>query len=115
MEHDSTGTLIQRMGGKRYVFSGSSENAVFVYSYPDLKPLGRLNMDLPPFDAHNGARVWPDIVPLPDGYPSGYLALMMDRVNVPNVHGPNWSYGALYLYRAGDAEKALEPRLSDGQ
>jgi hypothetical protein len=28
------------------------------------------------------------------------MALMMDRANYPGAQGPNWSYGALYLYEA---------------
>jgi choline dehydrogenase-like flavoprotein len=31
-----------------------------------------------------------------------YVALMMDRFNYPGLKGPNWSYGALYLYHAHD-------------
>jgi hypothetical protein len=98
--HNSTGTLIQKIGKKRFVFSGSSEGAVFVYSYPELKEMGTLSMDLPPFRARDNSRVWPNIVPLPQGYPARYIALMMDRVNFPEVQGATWSYGALYLYAA---------------
>lgn len=98
--HNSTGTLIQKIGGKRYIFSGSNENAIFVYSYPELKELGKLKMDLPPFAPKGNARVWPNVFPLPEGYPARYMALMMDRPNFPDVPGANWSYGALYLYWA---------------
>ncbi|BCM94315.1 hypothetical protein IAD21_06220 [Abditibacteriota bacterium] len=98
--HNSTGTLIQKIGGKRYIFSGSSENAIFVYSYPELKELGKLKMDLPPFGPKGNARVWPNVFALPVGYPARYMALMMDRPNFPGVAGANWSYGALYLYSA---------------
>jgi hypothetical protein len=101
VRHDSTGTLIQKIGGKRYIFSGSSESAIFVYSYPDLKELGKLKMDLPPWNPSvKNARVWPNIFPLPQGFPYRYMALMMDRANVPGIKGGNWSYGALYLYGA---------------
>ena len=55
-------------------------------------------MDLPPWDNNSGTRVWPNVVQLPDGYPFKYIALMMDRYNYPGLKGPNWSYGALYLY-----------------
>lgn len=95
---NSTGTSIQKIGGKRYCFSGSSEREIFIYSYPDLKEAGTLKMDLPPWDAGSGTRVWPNVVELPEGYPFRYLALMMDRHNYPGIKGPQWTYGAVYLY-----------------
>ncbi|MGK6352555.1 hypothetical protein [Parapedobacter sp. DT-150] len=100
--HNSTGTSIQRIGGKRYCFSGSQERKIFIYSYPDLQEAGTLKMDLPPWDETSGARVWPNVVELPDGYPFRYVALMMDRFNYPELEGPNWTYGALYLYHGYD-------------
>lgn len=96
--HNSTGTSIQRINGKLYCFSGSQERKIFIYSYPDLREVGTLKMDLPPWDATAGTRVWPNVVELPVGYPSRYVALMMDRFNYPGLKGPNWTYGALYLY-----------------
>jgi hypothetical protein len=98
VEHNSTGTSIQKIGDKRYCFSGSSERKIFIYSYPGLEEAGTLKMDLPPWDKTSGARVWPNIVQLPEGYPFRYVALMMDRFNFPGMKGPHWSYGALYLY-----------------
>ncbi|MGV3763675.1 hypothetical protein [Parapedobacter sp.] len=96
--HNSTGTSIQRIGGVPYCFSGSSEREIFIYSYPDLQEVGTLKMDLPPWDGESGTRVWPNVVELPPGYPFRYVALMMDRFNYPGLVGPNWTYGALYLY-----------------
>ncbi len=96
--HNSTGTSIQKIGDKLYCFSGSSERKIFIYTYPDLKEAGSLKMDLPPWDEKSGTRVWPNIVQLPDGYPFRYVALMMDRFNYPGMEGPNWTYGAIYLY-----------------
>lgn len=96
--HNSTGTSIQRIGDKRYCFSGSSEGKIFIYTYPDLKEAGTLKMDLPPWNETSGTRVWPNVVQLPEGYPCRIVALMMDRFNYPGMEGPNWSYGALYLY-----------------
>ncbi len=96
--HNSTGTSIQRIGGKHYCFSGSQERKIFIYSYPDLREAGTLKMDLPPWDETSGTRVWPNVVELPEGYPFRYVALMMDRFNYPGLKGPNWTYGALYLY-----------------
>ena len=98
VSHNSTGTSIQRIGSKRYCFSGSSEREIFIYSYPDLKEAGTLKMNLPPWDQESGTRVWPNVVELPEGYPFRYVALMMDRYNYPGLQGPNWTYGALYLY-----------------
>lgn len=98
VSHNSTGTSIQKICGQRYCFSGSQEREIFIYSYPDLQSVGTLKMDLPPWDEKAGTRVWPNVVQLPDGYPFKYVALMMDRYNYPNLEGPNWTYGALYLY-----------------
>jgi hypothetical protein len=98
VSQNSTGTSIQKIGDTRYCFSGSSERKIFIYTYPDLKPAGTLNMDLPPWDATAGTRVWPNVVQLPKGYPFRYVALMMDRFNYPGLKGPNWTYGAIYLY-----------------
>ncbi len=98
VEYNSTGTSIQKIGDQFFCFSGSSERKIFIYTYPDLKEAGYLQMDLPPWDDSAGTRVWPNVVQLPDGYPFKYVALMMDRYNFPGLKGPNWTYGALYLY-----------------
>lgn len=95
---DSTGTTIQKIGDRRYCLFGSAARQLFVYSYPDLQPLGHLQMDLPPWSETSGTRVWANLVPLPEGYPSRYVLLTMDRFNFPTITGRNWSYGALYLY-----------------
>ncbi len=95
---NSTGTSIQQIGDTRYCFSGSSERKVFIYSYPDLAPAGTLKMDLPPWDETSRTRIWPNVLTLPEGYPNRYVGLMMDRFNYPGLTGPNWTYGALYLY-----------------
>ena len=98
VEHNSTGTSMQRIDGKLFCFSGSSEGKIFIYSYPDLEEAGTLKMDLPPWDLSSNTRVWPNVVELPEGYPFRFVALMMDRFNYPGMKGPNWTYGALYLY-----------------
>jgi hypothetical protein len=100
VEMDSTGTLIQRVGKSRYVFFGSADRKVYIRSYPDLNPVGELKMHLPPWNESTGTRIWPNIIPLPDGYPAPYIALMMDRQNFPDMPTPNWTYGAMYLYHA---------------
>lgn len=98
VKHNSTGTSIQKIGNQRYCFSGSSERQIFIYTYPELNEAGTLKMDLPPWDETSGTRVWPNVVELSEGYPFKYVALMMDRYNYPGLVGPNWTYGAIYLY-----------------
>lgn len=102
VEHNSTGTSIQKIGDKLYCFSGSSERKIWIYTYPDLNEAGSLMMDLPPWNEKSGTRVWPNIIQLPDGYPFRYVALMMDRFNYPGLKGSHWSYGAIYLYHGYD-------------
>lgn len=95
---DSTGTQIQMFGSQRYCLFGSADRCLYVFSYPDLKQMGKLKLDLPPWNESSGTRVWTNVVPLPQGYPARFVALTMDRFNYPGITGPNWSYGALYLY-----------------
>ncbi|MCY1720085.1 hypothetical protein OU798_07010 [Prolixibacteraceae bacterium Z1-6] len=102
VQHNSTGTSIQKIGNTRYCFSGSSDRKIHIYTYPDLQEAGTLKMDLPPWDETSGTRVWPNVVQLPDGFPFKYVALMMDRFNYPGIQGPHWTYGALYLYHGND-------------
>ena len=96
--HNSTGTSIQKIGETKYCFSGSSDRKIFIYTYPDLKEVGPLKIDLPPWDETSGTRVWPNIVQLPEGYPFRFVALIMDRYKYPGIKGKHWSYGAIYLY-----------------
>ncbi len=98
VEMDSTGTMIQSFGGTRYVLFGSADRRIYIRTYPDLGPAGQLDLRLPPWDERHGTRVWPNVIPLPEGFPAPYIALMMDRVNFPGMPRPNWTYGALYLY-----------------
>jgi len=100
---NSTGTQIQKIGQKRYALFGSSDRKVYIYTYPDLKPAGQLRMHLPPWNDKTGTRIWPNVIPLPEGYPARYIALMMDRLNFPGMKGANWTYGAMYLYHAHPA------------
>jgi hypothetical protein len=65
------GYTICPAGGKR-----NSERKVFIYTYPDLREAGTLRMDLPPWDAQAGTRIWPNIVELPEGYATKYIALI---------------------------------------
>jgi hypothetical protein len=103
VEMDSTGTMIQKFGSKRYALFGSADRKIYIRTYPNLEPAGELKVDLPPWNDANGTRIWPNVIPLPEGYPAPYIALMMDRVNVPGMPKPNWTYGALYLYHGHPA------------
>jgi hypothetical protein len=98
VEMDSTGTMIQKIGNKRFALFGSADRKIYIRTYPDLAPAGELKLDLPPWNDKNGTRIWPNVIPLPDGYPAPYIALMMDRVNFPGMPKANWTYGALYLF-----------------
>ena len=100
---DSTGTLIQKIGSQRYVFFGSADRKIYIRTYPDLKPYGELPIHRPPWNDKTGTRIWPNIIPLPAGYPARYVALMMDRLNFPGMKGANWTYGAMYMYQAHPA------------
>ncbi len=93
---NGTGCLLQKIGSKYYALFGSADRKFYVYSYPELRPLGALDMFRPPWDDTSGTRCWPNVIPLPDGYPAPYIALTMDRANYPGLKG--WTYGALYLY-----------------
>ncbi len=95
---DSTGTTIQKVDGVRYAFFGSADRSFHVCSFPELKPLGKLDLDLPPWEENGNGRVWPNLIPLPEGNPAPYLLLTFDRTNFPGMKGPNWTYGAMHLY-----------------
>jgi len=109
VEMDSTGTLIQKIGSKRYVIFGSADRKIYIRSYPGLEPTGELKMHLPPWNDHTGTRIWPNVIPLPEGYPARYIALMMDRINYPGMRGSNWTYGAMYLYHAHPPDGDILP------
>ena len=96
VEVNSTGCLIQKIGSQYYAIFGSSDRKFYVYSYPDLRQLGSLNMFRPPWDDKEGTRCWPNVIPLPDGYPAPYISLTMDRVVYKGLE--SHIYGALYLY-----------------
>lgn len=98
VEMDSTGTMIQTFGDQRFALFGSADRKIYIRTYPDLKPAGELKVEMPPWNDQNGTRIWPNVIPLPEGYPAPYIALMMDRANFPGMPKPNWTYGALYLY-----------------
>ncbi|MDR1491676.1 MAG: hypothetical protein LBT05_02985 [Planctomycetaceae bacterium] len=97
---NSTGTVIQKIGAAYYCLMGGAGENLRVHSYPDLKFLGFLNLDLQPHCPKPAGRIWAQVVPLPEGYPYRYVLLTMDRPNFTGIKGPTWSYGALYFYGA---------------
>lgn len=99
IKENSTGTVIQKIGGGVYVLTGGKEN-MRVHSYPNLDYVCDVNFKLQPHWPAPAGRVWANIVPLPAGFPYRYVLMTMDRPNFPNVKGPNWSYGALHFYGA---------------
>jgi hypothetical protein len=56
VEVNSTGCLIQKIGSQYYAIFGSADRKFYVYSYPDLKQLGSLNMFRPPWDENERTR-----------------------------------------------------------
>lgn len=115
VDKNSTGCQLQKIGQKRYVLFGSKDRKVYIYTYPDLKFYGELKMHLPPWDDKSGTRIWPNVIPLPEGYPARYIALMMDRLNFPGMKGGNWTYGAMYLYHAHPVRDWLDYEYESGQ
>ena len=104
---NSTGTSIQRIGGKHYALMGGHDN-LRIHSYPDLTEIGELKLQLQPHWPKPAGRIWASVVPLPEGYPYRYILLTMDRPNFPGVKGSNWSYGALYFYGANPNDISSE-------
>lgn len=96
---NSTGTSLQKIGNKYYALMGGMGN-LRIHSYPDLKELGELKLNLQPHWPKPAGRIWASVVPLPEGYPYRYVLLTMDRPNFPGIKVHNWSYGALYFYGA---------------
>lgn len=58
--HNSTGTSIHKTGNRHYCFLGSKEREIFIYTYPNLKESGTLQMDLPLWTETSVTRVWPN-------------------------------------------------------
>jgi hypothetical protein len=97
---NSTGTVIQKIGNQYYCLMGGRDENLRIHSYPDLKFLGYLNLDLQPHWTKPAGRIWAQVVHLPEGYPYSYVLLTMDRPNFPGITSRTWSYGALYFYGA---------------
>ena len=91
---NSTGCLLQKFGDQYYALFGGKGGQFHVYSYPELNALGALDMDRPPWSEGENSRCWPNVIPLPEGYPALYRT----------QHGPrelSWTEGLdlwFYLY-----------------
>ena len=73
----STGVLIQKIGGKRYIFIGRGNTPcpLEVLSYPEMKKLGELNLSEHP----KGKNIWPAILPISEKNGTSYYLLTFDR------------------------------------
>lgn len=93
-EKSSTGILIQKIGGKRYVFIGRGKSPcpLEVLTYPDLKKIGELNLSEHPV----GKNIWPAILPVTKEKGTAYYLLTFDR---DAWTGPR-TYGNIHWYEA---------------
>ena len=63
VEMDSSGTMIQTFGSKRFALFGSSDRKIKIRTYPDLEPAGELKIEMPPWHDDHGTRIWPTSSP----------------------------------------------------
>lgn len=97
---DATGMQIVNIDGTRHVLFGSADRCLYSASYDNLEIAGKLSLDLPPWREETGTRVWPTVIPLPEGSFAPAILVTMDRINYPGMPAPNWTYGAVYFYHA---------------
>jgi len=95
----STGVLIQKIGGKRYVFIGRGANPcpLEVLSYPEMEKVGELNLSEHPV----GKNIWPAILPVSKESGTAYYLLTFDR---DAWTGPR-TYGNIHWYYAKEFAK----------
>jgi hypothetical protein len=95
----STGVLIQKIGGKRYVFIGRGDTPcpMEVLSYPGMEKVGELNLSEHPI----GKNVWPAIIPITKESGTAYYLLTFDR---DAWTGPR-TYGNIHWYYAEEFAK----------
>lgn len=109
---NSTGVTSSVVGGKRYVFSGDLQtdghNNYPVFSFPDLKKVGQLNIDI----TDGGTRGWNNVTPFAEGMNTRYVFLAFDRgvTTDENV----WTYGRLHLYYSKERNPGLEFDMRQG-
>jgi hypothetical protein len=97
----STGILIQKIGGKRYMFIGRGDTPCpfEVLSYPELEKVGELNLSEHP----KGRNLWPVIIPVTYESGTSYYLLTFDR---SGLFG-GWSYGNVHWYYAEEFAKGF--------
>ncbi|MCK5278654.1 MAG: hypothetical protein KAK04_08950 [Cyclobacteriaceae bacterium] len=90
----STGVLIQKIGGQRYVFIGRGDTPcpMEVLKYPSMEKIGELNLSEHPV----GKNVWPAIIPVTKNAGTAYYLLTFDR---DAWTGPR-TYGNIHWYVA---------------
>lgn len=105
-----TGSLIQKMGGKYYIFTGrGTSGEMWVYNYPDCSLIGRLNVPEGPV-ANN---IWPVILPYQNTYNgTSYRMMTFDRYM---GWGGDHSYGKIYIYEGNKTNSSWDyPVLATG-
>ena len=95
----STGVLIQKIGGKRYVFIGRGKSPcpLEVLTYPGLKKVGELNLSEHPV----GKNIWPAIFPVSKKSGTAYYLLTFDR----DAWTGQRTYGNIHWYEAEEFAK----------
>ena len=103
---NATGVTSSKVGGKRYVFTGDQErngrNNYPVFTFPDLRPAGNLNIDIP----DGGFRGWNNVTPFMEGTSTRYVFLAFDRGQ--STDESRWTYGRLYLYYSRERNEGSE-------
>ena len=103
---DATGVTSSKVGGKRYVFTGDQQrggrNNYPVLSFPHLRPVGNLNIDL----TDGGFRGWNNVTPFPEGDKTRYVFMAFDRGQ--STDESRWTYGRLYLYYSKERNPGTE-------
>lgn len=90
----STGVLIQKIGGKRYVFigRGATPCPLEILSYPEMEKVGELNLSEHPI----GKNIWPAILPVAKENGTAYYLLTFDR----DAWTGQRTYGNIHWYYA---------------
>ncbi|GEM_PF-3157855 len=107
----ATGVTTTLIGGVRYVLSGNTRgeksNRYSVWSYPDMKFVCDLNIDI-----DDGAwRSWNNVVPVPEGDATRYVMMGFDRQL--STDEDNWTYGNLYFLYSRQRNPGLEFSMKD--
>lgn len=109
----ATGLISTKVGGQRYVLSGSSATGVnknLIYTFPELEYVGEVNLDI---GTNAVSGTWPTLFPVCDGTHTRYYFFTFDRTAL--VSGNQWSYGCLYMYCAAETNEGMEfPIKRDG-